>query len=200
MGRNDISVSDYDERVKRTFGDIEKKRNNKHSIQYADGKVPYMAQENVKQFNEAILKKTFSGRPMKWDNVENLQNELSDFFKLCDDTATIPTVTGIATWLGCNRDTLYAHANNPNSPFSDTIKRVMSVCQLSLENGAVGGKVNSVLYMFLGKNYFGLKDDKNITVSSNNDTTITNSQETMDAIQKQLEQENVPNATFTESS
>ena len=58
--------------------------------------------------------------------------------------------------------------------------------------------MNSVLYMFLGKNYFGLKDDKNITVTPATSDSLTNSQETMDAIQKQIEEENIPNAEFKE--
>ena len=72
------------------------------------------------------------------------------------------------------------------------------MCHVSLENRAIGNGMNSVLYMFLGKNYFGLKDDKNITVTPATSDSLTNSQETMDAIQKQIEEENIPNAKFTE--
>lgn len=159
----------------------------------------YMAQPNVKAFNKVMFKKAITGRPFKFDNVENLEKEIIDYFTLCDKTDTVPTVTGIATWLHCDRDTLYNHANNPNSPFSACCKSAIRSCQLSLENGAVDGKVNSVVYIFMGKNYFGLKDDKNITVTPAT-TTMANSQETMDAIQKQIEEENIPNADFHEKS
>ena len=47
--------------------------------------------------------------------------------------------------------------------------------------------------MFLGKNYFGLKDDKNITVSAQQGSDV-NSQETAEALRKQLEEETTPNA------
>jgi glutamine amidotransferase PdxT len=96
-------------------------------------------------------------------------------------------------WLGCDRDTLYNHANNSNSPFFGTCKKLISICQVALENGAIKNKVNSVLYMFLGKNYFGLKDDKNITVSAQQGSDV-NSQETAEALRKQLEEETTPNA------
>ena len=43
-----------------------------------------------------------------------------------------------------------------------------------------------------------MKDDKNITVSANNNQPV-NSKETMDAIQKQLQEENIANAEYTES-
>ena len=41
-----------------------------------------------------------------------------------------------------------------------------------------------------------MRDDKNITVSPSSDKQTINSSETMDAIQKQLAEETVPNADF----
>ena len=157
----------------------------------------YMAQPNVKEFNKVMFKKAMIGRPFKFNNVEKLENEIVDYFSLCDRTDTVPTITGMATWLHCNRDTIYAHANDSNSPFSDVFKNAINACHLSLENGAIDGKVNSVVYIFMGKNYFNLEDSKNITVTPATSNS-TNSQETMDAIQKQIEEENVPNADYQE--
>lgn len=158
----------------------------------------YMAQPNVKEFNRTFMPKALTGRPYKWNSVEVLEKELVDYFSLCDKTDTVPTITGIATWLHCSRETIYAHANNPNSQFSDILKNVINACQSSLENGAIDGKVNSVVYIFMGKNYFGLKDDKNITVTPSQNTSL-NTQSTMDAIQKQLEEETTPNADYKEN-
>lgn len=174
---------------------IETKRGNMYNNK---SRQQYMAQPNVKEFNRVVVKKALTGRPYRWDSVEELEKELIDYFSLCDRTDTVPTVTGVATWLHCSRDTIYAHANNPNSIFSDILKNVISACQLSLENGAIDGKVNSVVYIFMGKNYFGLKDDKNITVTPSQNTSI-NTQSTMDAIQKQLEEETTPNADYEEN-
>lgn len=158
----------------------------------------YMAQPNVKEFNKTFVKKALVGRPCRFDSVEHVEKELIDFFELCDRTDTVPTITAIASWLHCSRDTIYAHANNPNSQFSDVFKNVINVCHTSLENGAVDGKVNSVVYIFMGKNYFGLRDDKNITVTPTSDNAQISSKSTMDAIQKQLEEETIPNADYQE--
>lgn len=158
----------------------------------------YMAQPNVKEFNKTFVKKALVGRPCRFDSVEYVEKELIDFFELCDRTDTVPTITAIASWLHCSRDTIYAHANNPNSQFSDVFKNVINVCHTSLENGAVDGKVNSVVYIFMGKNYFSLTDNKDITISANSDKQIVNSRETIDAIQKQLEEETIPNADYQE--
>lgn len=158
----------------------------------------YMAQPHVKEFNKTFVKKALTGKPCKFDSVEYVENELLEYFELCDKTNTVPTITAIATWLHCHRDTIYAHANNPNSLYSDVFKNVINVCHTALENGAVDGKVNSVVYIFMGKNYFNLRDDKNITVSPADSNQTINSTETMDAIQKQLAEETVPNADFQE--
>lgn len=158
----------------------------------------YMSKPNVKEFNRTMVKKAMKGRPCRFDNVDNVENEIVEYFELCDRTDTVPTITGIATWLHCSRDTIYSHANNPNSIFSDVFKNAINTCHLSLENGAVDGGVNSVVYIFMGKNYFSLRDDRNITVTPATSDSLTNSQETMDAIQKQIEEENIPNAEFKE--
>lgn len=163
------------------------------------GRQSYMAQPNVKEFNKTFIPKALRGRPCQFDSVERIENELVEFFELCDKTNTVPTITSIATWLHCDRDVIYYHANNPNSQFSGIFKNVINVCHTSLENGAVDGKVNSVVYIFMGKNYFGLRDDKQITVTPSSDQATITSSETMEALQKQIEEESIPNATFTES-
>lgn len=162
----------------------------------------YMSDPNVKEFmaemNERAFGKKGRGRPPAFSSLEQLEKDLDEYIDLCRRTDTTPTVASVALWLDCNRDTIYAHASNSNSIYSDTCKRIINMCHVSLENRAIGNGMNSVLYMFLGKNYFGLKDDKNITVTPATSDSITNSQETMDAIQKQIEEENIPNAEFTE--
>lgn len=188
VARSDIANSNGEKKTisrSRENGIVNKKTNN------------YMSQENVKAFSKEFMPKALTGRPYKWDNVDELVNEIGDYLDLCTRTSVIPTVTSLATWLHCNRDTIYEHANNPNSPFSGVLKSVINICHSYLENGSVDGKVNAVLYMFLSKNYFGLKDDKNITVTPATNEPV-NTPATMEALQKQIEEENVANADYTE--
>lgn len=162
----------------------------------------YMSDPNVKEFmkemNDRCFGKKSRGRPKAFSSLEQLERDLDEYIELCGRTDTTPTVASVALWLDCNRDTIYAHASNSNSIYSDTCKRIINMCHVSLENRAIGNGMNSVLYMFLGKNYFGLKDDKNITVTPNIGDSGTNSQETMNAIQKQIEEEHVSNADYKE--
>lgn len=161
----------------------------------------YMSDPNTVKFTDALINKAFNstgiGRNYAFKSVEVLENDIREFLTLCYDTSTIPTVSSASMWLGCDRDTIYAHSNNSNSPFSDTCKKLINVCQVAMENGAIKGKVNAVLYMFLGKNYFGLKDDKNIQISAPQGSNV-NTQETADALRKQIEDETTPNATIVD--
>ncbi len=158
----------------------------------------YMSDPNTIKFTDALINRSFNssgiGRPYSFESVEVLEKDIREYLTLCYETSTIPTVSSAGMWLGCDRDTIYNHANNSNSPFFGTCKKLINVCQVSLENGAIKNKVNSVLYMFLGKNYFGLKDDKNIQISAQQGTNI-NTQETADALRKQIENETTPSAT-----
>lgn len=155
----------------------------------------YMAQPRVKEYNKAMTKKCFAGRPCAFSSVEEVNKDISDFLDLCERTTTIPTIMGIATWLGCNRDTIYAHANNPNSQYSDVFKKFINLCHLSLENGTIDGKINPVTYIFMGKNYFNLSDSKDIQITATQGSNV-NSQETADALRKQIEEEHTPNANL----
>jgi len=157
----------------------------------------YMSDPNTIKFMDSLIKRSFNssgvGRPYSFESVESLEKDITDYIKLCYETSTIPTVSSASMWLGCDRDTLYNHANNSNSPFFGTCKKLINVCQVAMENGAIKNKMNSVLYMFLSKNYFGLKDDKNINVSAQQGSSV-NSQETAEALRKQIEEENTPTA------
>lgn len=159
----------------------------------------YMSDPNTIKFMDALVKRSFNssdcGRPYSFQSVEALEEDIAEYIKLCYETSTIPTVSSASLWLGCDRDTLYNHANNSNSPFFGTCKNLINVCQVAMENGAVKNKMNSVLYMFLSKNYFGLRDDKNITVSAQQGSN-TNSQETAEALRKQIEEESTPEVTL----
>lgn len=189
MTRNDITQSSREKQFEHQLNT--KRGNNINNKKTKD----YLSDPNVKEFNKELRKRVFTkiGGPYKWNNKEELEDDIIGFFELCDRTNTIPTVVNLSVWLGCNRDTIYAHANNSSSPYSDIFKNVINFFHGSIESSAIGGAVNPVLYMFLSKNYFGLKDDKNITVSAQQGSNI-NTQETADALRKQIEQETVPNA------
>lgn len=212
MSRNEINNLENENWVKISEDEFQKQKEEsfeKHLLSKRGNGISnkntrnYLSEPNVREFNKEMRKKVFNscgvGRSYAFESIEKLEEDTEKFFELCDRTATIPTVVNLAVWLGCHKDTIYAHANNPNSPFSDFFKNLLSFFHGTMESSAIGGGVNPVLYMFLSKNYFGMRDDKNITVTPTTGDNTINNQATMSALQKQLEEENVPNATFTEN-
>ncbi len=178
----------------------ELKKNGRGNMYENKSKKAYLSQENVKNFNRGLRKRMFStgGRPYAFDSIEGLEKDICDYFDLCEENDTTPSVTGLSVYLGCNRDTLYAHANNPNSPFSEVLKRTIEYCHVILENGTVDGKVNPVAYIFLSTNYYGMKNSKDIVVTPSQSSEQVDTSDTMQAIQKQIEEENIPNADISE--
>ena len=176
---------------------IPSKPNNGGIAKAHEGKGRYLDNPDVKAFNKEIRNRVFV-RKCAFDNFEDVGLEISNYFDLCDKHSVIPSITSLCLYLGIARDTLYAHANNPNSRYSDVLKEAINYCHSILEAGAFEGKVPAVPYIFTAKNFFGMRDDKNITVSPSSDKQLVNSTETMDAIQKQLQEETVPNADFSE--
>lgn len=167
------------------------------------GSIAYMSKENVKEFNKKMEERIFKnsvghGRPWAFQDLEKLQQDITDFFTLCRDTETMPTIVSLALYLGVDEDTITRHASNPMSPYCETLKNVRIYLHNLMQSGTLAGDINPVAYIFLSKNYFGMRDDKNITVTPTNNQTV-NSTETMEAIQKQIEEENVPNADIKEN-
>ena len=177
--------------------ELKKQANTKANNQTINkGSIAYMSRDNVKKFDEIIRHRIFKiGKPYAFDKIEDLEKELSDYFDTCNKYNILPTVTNCSLWLGCDRDTIYNHANNSNSPYFGVMKNLINYLHDKMQSGTLSGDINPVTYIFLSKNYYGMRDDKNITVSATQGNNI-NSEETADALRKQIEEEHTPNASL----
>ena len=193
-----VDSMDIDDRKKSIIKkEISKQSNSTKNNQTVNkGSIAYMARPNVKEFNKILRSKIFKiGKPYAFDKMEDLEKELSDYFDTCTQYNIIPTVTNVALWLGVDRDTIYAHANNSASPYSDMMKNLLTYLHDQMQSGTLSGDINPVTYIFLSKNYYGMTDSKDINVkASANGGSSVNSQETAEALRKQIEEENTPNA------
>ena len=153
----------------------------------------YLSQPNVKAFNSIVTDKGFSrldtkkGRPTIFGSREECKEEVEGYFKLCYDYDMIPTIASMALYLGYSRDALYSHAANPMCDFSDVLKQAISTCQAYQEQPALEGRLSAPTYIFSAKNYFGMKDTQDISVSNGNQ--MQNSTSTMATIKEQIEME-----------
>lgn len=205
MARSEIANVDIEDDRKRMV--IEKamktQRNPKNNNSTVNkGSLAYMAKDNVKGFNKEMQKRVFNstgvGRPYAFKSVEKLQEDMSEYFETCDKYGVMPTVSNLALWLNVNPDTLYEHRNRSDSPFSEIMKNTFNYLHSIMQDGTLAGEINPVTYIFLSKNYYGMRDDKNIQVTAQGNSSPVNNQETMSAIQKQIEEENISNAEFSE--
>lgn len=205
MARSEITNIDINDPRKKAVIQkaITTQKNSKNNNSTVNkGSLAYMSKDNVKSFNKEMQKKLFNpsgvGRPYAFQSIEQLQNDMSEYFSVCDKYGVMPTISNLALWLNVNPDTLYEHRNNPNSPFSEIIKNTFNYLHSIMQDGTLAGEINPVTYIFLSKNYYGMRDDKNIQVTATGNQSPVNNQETMSAIQKQLEEENTINAEYTE--
>lgn len=201
MSRSEIDFETKKEKF--VSSQLAKQSNSKKNNQTVNkGSIAYMSKPNVKAFDSIIRKRVFNssgiGRPYAFSSIEQLEKDITEFFDTCNEYDIMPTITNCALWLGVNVDTMYEHKNNSNSPFSDVIKNLFNYLHGQMQSGTLAGEINPVTYIFLSKNYYGMRDDKNITVAASNNQSTPNAQETAEALQKQLQEEHITEATISE--
>lgn len=198
-GRSDILELDDRKRMIMEREKSKQSNSKKNNQTVNKGSIAYMSRDNVKGFNNEVRKRMFNvngiGRPYAFESVEQLQKDMTEYFNTCAAYDIMPTNVTLALWLGVDEDTLTNHANNPNSPFFGVMKNTKTYLHSLMQNGTLSGDINPVTYIFLSKNYYGMRDDKNIQVSAQQGSSV-NTQETADALRKQIEEENTPNVTL----
>lgn len=155
----------------------------------------YLSQPHVKKFNSIITSKSFDtvasrGYPRAFKSYDECLEEVESYFKLCYDCDIIPTIASLSIYLGLNRESLYNYANNPKTyDYSNILNLAINTCQAYQESAVLDGSIPSVPFIFLSKNYYGLKDTTDISFNNNqHDTTIDNNN-TMQVIKQQIESE-----------
>ena len=89
------------------------------------------------------------GRPRKFNNVEEIEKKVSDYKDYLMKYDKLPTIAGLAYYLGIDRQTLYNYSKKDD--FFDTIKEyrdwvMFNIEQHALEKGNAGT-------IFVMKNY-----------------------------------------------
>jgi virulence-associated protein VapD len=159
---------------------------NKHGFNN-DKLTNYLSQDNVKAYNMILVDKSLNTRARQsFGSVEECFNEISGYFKLCNDYNMQPTISSLCVYCGIHKDTLYSLAKNPNCQYADLLQNSINICHSYLENGALSGTIAPLLMIFLGKNYYNMTDNStvNLTTSLLENTT---SQNTMNIVREQLE-------------
>lgn len=156
----------------------------------------FFSQENVKEYQKELVAHSFGkdapqkkGRGSFFESVEECEEWMRDFFDLCARTEILPTVSGLACWLKCSTPTITNHAQNPNSPFCELCSQALSICHSAIELGASEAKLGATPYIFQAKNYFGMKDEQQITVGGTVNHELINSTDSLNALRSQINEE-----------
>ena len=169
----------------------------------------FFAQENIKEYQHEMVTHSFGkdapkkiGRGSFFESVEECEQWIMDFFDLCSRTEVLPTISGLACWLRCDYTTILKHAQNPNSPFCETCSKAIAICHANIELGATESKLGATPYIFQAKNYFGMKDEQQISIGGTVNHELLNSPDSLNALRSQIEEEqkqlDVREANYTE--
>jgi len=156
----------------------------------------FFSQDNVKEYQREMVTHSFGkdapkkkGRGSFFESTEECEEWISDFFNLCARTEILPTVSGLACWLKCSTQTIINHASNPNSPFCEACSQALAICHSSLEIGASEAKLGATPYIFQAKNYFGMKDEQQVTIGGTVNHELINSTDSLNALRSQINEE-----------
>ena len=135
--------------------------------------------ENPEDVKEALgsvlywLKRGIDSKPLTDNEVED---RVLEYVTTCYHTGQRMTVEKLALALGITRSTLYdwetGHTQSPRR--SDIIKRAKESIAAYDADMVAKGKLNPVPYIFRAKNYYGMKDNQDITITPNNPITDVN--------------------------
>ena len=115
------------------------------------------------------------------------------FFDFCISAQMKPTIDSCAMALGVSRETLNNWENGESGSYKlDTAKKIKALVKMFMESATFEGKLNPIVWMFYGKNYFGMSDKQEVVLTPNqgiNDVDVQAIQERMKTLPSVAQQE-----------
>ena len=111
-----------------------------------------------------------AGRPLKYESVEKMQEDIKKYFAECDEEKRPYTVSGLAYALGTNRQTLINYEDKDE--FIDTIKTAKAKIERFNEEMLYSKEVSTTGVIFNLKNNYNWKDKQEIEAEVNSDVKI----------------------------
>ena len=102
------------------------------------------------------------GRSKKYNNVEEMQKVIDEYFKICDEKGDPYTITGLAIALDLDRKSLINYSKD--NEFFHTIKKVKAKVEDYLEKKLLTGN-SATGIIFNLKNNFEWKDKQEVEVA-----------------------------------
>ena len=103
-----------------------------------------------------------AGRPLKYDDVDKLEEDIKGYFSIKDAEEKPYTMSGLAYHLGMDRRTLLNYSKKEE--FFPTIKKAMDRVEMWWEENLHGNSVTGTIFNL--KNNFGWKDKSEVDSTS----------------------------------
>lgn len=128
--------------------------------------------ENTKYLSVAI--QVMNMPPIVTKDPVQVEKRIHEYLALCIDNDVKPTVKGFCNALKINRSTLFEwkRGNYRQGTHQAIVCEAYDLLEELWENYMQNGKINPVSGIFLGKNNFGYKDQQEMVVTPNMQTTI----------------------------
>lgn len=127
----------------------------------------------MKPFRKEVICMSKANKPLKFKTPEELENKIEEYFKYAKDNKEHITITGLAWYLDCNRQTLLNYENSLENDrlksvsddvkvrYVDAIKRAKQRIEMEYEQ-ALFNKSSVVGAIFTLKNNFGWVDKQEV--------------------------------------
>lgn len=146
----------------------------------------YLDRPETREFHSIVRKKGMFSQRTCLDSVENMQNEILEYFDLCDKYDCIPVMIGLFNYLGLEQGYAYQLANQ-GIEISMPLKKAMKFIQELQEGAVMRNAINPVSFIFLAKNYYGMSDNQTITLKPDN--SASDRSQTMEALQEVISEQ-----------
>ena len=148
----------------------------------------YLDRPETREFHSIVRRKSMFSQRTCLDSVENMQNEILEYFDLCDKYDCVPVMIGLFNYLGLDSGYAYTIANS-QSELSIPLKKAMKFVQELQEGAVMRNAINPVSFIFLAKNYYGMSDNQTITLKPDTGEA-QNRADTLNALQEVVAQQN----------
>lgn len=106
---------------------------------------------------------------------QEMEDRITEYFSLCQQAQLNPTVEGLALAVDYDRRSLFEIGKGTfNQPFMDIVKNAKDFIAGYDAILAASNKMNSAVYCFRSKNFYGMKDQVQIEAVSNQSGDIPN--------------------------
>ena len=107
----------------------------------------------------ANMRLSFTGERVPLNDIRRVIDTATDYLDVCAQAGILPTVRGVAAYLGLSRQALYdAAARNPDGALAKWLEDFSDVCGEAVMQAAMAGVVAPVPAIFTTKARYGWRE------------------------------------------